>query len=176
MSSIEALLNTVLVAPSRGVIERAADLARAVDGTDRNRFEPGHFTASGIVVSPDGSSLLVVHHRRLDRWLQPGGHIDPEDDSPIDAARREVWEETGISTEPVVDGLLAVDIHAIPARDPEPVHEHFDLRFALQGIDATITVADEVHDAAWVRWGDLDSFDLDESVIAAAAMLRLLKS
>ena len=94
---IESLLLDAGPIALPAVIDRALDLARSSDPTDRDRFVPGHFTASGFVVSPDGSSLLLIHHRRLDRWLQPGGHIDPEDASPIAAAAREVTEETGVS-------------------------------------------------------------------------------
>ncbi|MEN8114171.1 MAG: NUDIX hydrolase [Actinomycetota bacterium] len=176
MKSIEALLVDVLVAPADGVLERARELARATDATDRNRFKPGHFTASGLVVSPDASSLLLVHHRRLDRWLQPGGHIDPGDASPLGAAQREVWEETGITTEPLSGTLLAVDIHETPPRAPEPAHEHFDLRFALTALSETIAVADEVYDVMWVQWDDLDSYGVDDSVVRAAEALRQFNS
>ncbi|MEN8041330.1 MAG: hypothetical protein ABFR95_07475, partial [Actinomycetota bacterium] len=62
------------------------ELAITVVGNERpmwprSEFEPGHFTASGFVTSPDGEALLLIHHGKLDRWLQPGGHIDPEDAS-----------------------------------------------------------------------------------------------
>lgn len=83
-----------------------------------------------------------------------------------------MWEETGISTEPLSEALLAVDIHGIPSRAPEPAHEHFDLRFALRAVDAEIVVDDEIHDAAWVRWEDLGSYRVDDSVARAALVIR----
>lgn len=167
----ELLLRASGIAPL-SVVGRALDLAETGDPTNRDRFDPGHFTASGFVVSPDGSSLLLIHHRRLGRWLQPGGHIDPEDPSPIVAAAREVEEETGVVTEAVIADLIDLDIHRIPPRDPEPVHEHFDLRFAFRALAADLTVDDEVRDAVWVRWDDLASYDVDESVFRGAAVLR----
>ncbi len=174
MSSIESLLAnaTPTVAVSPDVFDRAMRLAGFADATDRNRFEPGHFTASGFVVSPDGSSLLLVHHRRLDRWLQPGGHIDPGDDSPIAAAAREVAEETGVTVEPILPDLIDLDVHPIPPRAPEPAHEHFDLRFAFRALDEALVAADEVLDAIWVRWDHLDAYAVDVSTIRAVRNLR----
>ena len=174
MSSIEFLLANAVsgVDVSPEVLSRAMRLARSGDPTDRDRFSPGHFTASGFVVSPDESSLLLIHHRRLDRWLQPGGHIDPEDASPIAAAAREVTEETGVVVEPILPDLIDLDIHSIPPRIPEPAHEHFDLRFAFRAMNEALVPADEVHDAVWVPWEDLDAYVVDASVTRATAALR----
>jgi 8-oxo-dGTP pyrophosphatase MutT (NUDIX family) len=119
---------------------------------------------------------LLIHHRRLDRWLQPGGHIDPGDASSIDGAAREVTEETGVSVEPISLDLLDLDIHSIPPRAPEPTHEHFDLRFAFRALDDALIAADEVYDAVWVTWEDLDAYAVDASVTRATAALRLLYS
>jgi 8-oxo-dGTP pyrophosphatase MutT (NUDIX family) len=172
MTAIESLLLASLDIAPAAMVERALELAGLPTPTDRNRFDPGHFTASGFVISPDGSSLLLIHHRRLNRWLQPGGHIDPDDASPIAAAIREVMEETGIETEPIVDRLIDLDIHPIPPRAPEPVHEHFDLRFALRALhDALVTDA-EVHDARWVPWAEIGFYDVDESGRRGAEALR----
>ncbi len=63
-------------------------------------FDPGHFTASGFVTDPTNSRMLVIHHRRLDMWLQPGGHVEPTDPTLLAAAVREVLEETGVAVPP----------------------------------------------------------------------------
>ena len=170
--TIESLLLRAGPVADPDVVERALELARSADPTDRDRFSPGHFTASGFVVSLDGSSLLLIHHRRLNRWLQPGGHIDPEDTSPIAAAAREVTEETGIAVEPILQDLIDLDIHSIPPRAPEPAHEHFDLRFAFRALDETLIAADEVIDATWVQWDDLDAYGVDTSMTRAVQALR----
>lgn len=116
----------------------------------RTQFVPGHFTASGFVVSPDGSSLLLIHHRRLDRWLQPGGHIDPSDASVESAARREIVEETGVGLVEDPAPLFDLDVHPIPAGKGEPPHEHYDVRFLFTASD-TMLDADkaEVREARW---------------------------
>ena len=172
MSTIESLLLKATDIAPASVIGRALGLCEQGDPTNRDRFDPGHFTASGFVVSPDGSSLLLIHHRRLDRWLQPGGHIDPDDPSPIDAAAREVKEETGVATTSLLPDLIDLDIHGIPARDPEPEHEHFDLRFAFRALDSELAADDEVHDAIWVPWVDVASYNVDASVLRGAKALR----
>jgi len=138
---------------------------------DRNGFDPGHLTASGLVLSDDRTLVLLVHHRRLARWLQPGGHVDPEDASPDAAARREVEEETGIGRLLPRGGLVDVDVHPIPARGEEPAHHHFDLRFGYVTTDTRITPADEVHDARWVAFGRLSDFDVDASTRRAMEKL-----
>src|SRR6185437_3817629 len=75
----------------------------------------GHVTGSAIVARPDASAFLLVHHRKLGRWLQPGGHVDPEDDTVLTTALREVREETGlVAVVPALDGrVFDVDVHAI---------------------------------------------------------------
>ena len=64
---------------------------------DRSRYDPGHITASGLVLSPTGERVLLVFHNRLQLWLQPGGHVEPCDNDVLTTAVREVQEETGIS-------------------------------------------------------------------------------
>ena len=78
----------------------------------RDHFLPGHFTASAFVLSPSSDALLLIFHGKLHRWLQPGGHIEPNDPNVLKAAMREVAEETGlVQVQPVGSGLFDVDIH-----------------------------------------------------------------
>lgn len=90
---------------------------------------PAHFTGSALVVDAHGSRVLLHHHRKLDKWLQFGGHCDGECNLPRVAAR-EAFEESGI------EGLILasakpfdLDIHEIPAKAGEPAHFHYDVRF-----------------------------------------------
>jgi 8-oxo-dGTP pyrophosphatase MutT (NUDIX family) len=116
---------------------RVRALLEAVPGCfDRRCFDPGHITASAWIVSRESRAVLLTHHRKLDRWLQLGGHTDGETDV-LASALREAREESGIAEfevlprgrEPVI---LDVDVHEIPARKDEPAHEHHDIRFLLE--------------------------------------------
>jgi 8-oxo-dGTP pyrophosphatase MutT (NUDIX family) len=129
------------------------------DPFSREHFVPGHFTASAFVVSADRRSLLLVHHRKLDRWLQPGGHVEAVDADLIAAARREVLEETGLDRlELCREGIFDVDVHDFPARGDQPQHEHFDVRFLFRCIDSrNVGIGDEVHAARFFPLSDLSA-------------------
>lgn len=135
----------------------------------REQFEPGHFTASGFVVTRERDATLLVHHRRLDRWLQPGGHIDPGDRSAEVAARREIVEETAAHLREDPGVLFDLDVHPIPAGKGEPPHEHFDVRFLFVASD-TMLDADqaEVKEARW--------FPLEEAAeVGDASVQRVVR-
>ncbi|HJT88926.1 MAG TPA: NUDIX domain-containing protein [Bryobacteraceae bacterium] len=143
----------------------------------RAQFTPGHITCTGLVLGPDGESLLLVHHRRLGRWLLPGGHIEPEDAEIWEAARREVAEETGVSVAP--DGtppLGGVDVHGIPAGRSEPYHLHHDLVFAFRGAGWDCRVSHESREVAWCAPSALGRYDLPPSICRAYARVRELLS
>lgn len=146
-------------ATERAFVGRALDLlGTAQDPFDRASWEPGHVTASGYVLSPDGDALLLVRHRVLGRWLQPGGHVEPSDVDVVEASRREVREETGIfEMQPIgaSDALLDIDIHPIPARVGQPAHEHFDVRFLFRARSDGIRSGSDAGEVAWVRLGDV---------------------
>lgn len=154
----------------------ALELLRGMTSTwCRNEFSPGHFTASGFVASPDCTKLLLIHHARLGRWLQPGGHIEADDRSIEDAARREVTEETGIGLLGRTGvGIIRIDAHPIPARSDEPAHVHVDLAVGFIAGTPEIGPLDEVLDAAWVPFADLEAFDTDDAVRSGADALRTL--
>lgn len=154
----------------------ARELIRRTDAMwDRSRYDPGHFTASGFVASPDGRSMLLIEHARLGRWLQPGGHFEPGDTSVDAAVRREVDEETGIGgLQQLTPQLFRIDAHPIPARRDEPPHVHVDLGMAYQAVSWTIGPIEEVLDARWVPFGDLDTIDADDAVRSGADALGRL--
>ena len=95
----------------------------------------GHVTASAWVLNQEKTHALFLHHAKLNRWLQPGGHLDDMDFSPAHGALREALEETGITNlafdKLLGDHIFDVDVHPIPARDAEPAHLHYDLRYLV---------------------------------------------
>jgi 8-oxo-dGTP pyrophosphatase MutT (NUDIX family) len=146
--------------------------AAAGDPFARDHWSPGHFTASAFVLSPDRSALLFILHGRLGRWLQPGGHVDPDDVDIAAAACREVAEETGLSEVEIVgEGLFDVDIHAIPARKGDPEHQHLDVRVLLRSARVDAVAGSDARDARWVPLDEVDRLDTDESVRRAVRKL-----
>ncbi len=131
--------------------QRMIALLDSVDDCFHRSCFPAHFTGSALVISADGAKALLNHHRKLDRWLQFGGHCDGEDDV-LGVAQREALEESGIS------GLILasakpfdLDIHPIPAKEGEPAHEHYDVRYVLIAPEnAQFTLSDESHELRWV--------------------------
>ena len=121
-------------------------IARGADPFDQTT-DPVHITGSAIVVGSRGTVLL--HHRRLDMWLQPGGHIDPGE-TPWAAARREAIEETGLDLD-LYEGrveLVHVDVH--PGGRG---HTHLDLRYLLSGDDADPSPPEgESQQVHWFDW------------------------
>ena len=110
----------------------------------------GHFTGSAWVVSADGTRTLLTHHRKLDRWLQPGGHADGDVDL-ANVALKEAEEETGLRGLRVdSDAIFDIDRHWIPERGDVPGHWHHDVRYVVHaGADERYTVSEESHDLAW---------------------------
>ena len=91
----------------------------------------GHLTGSAWLVSPNQRHVLLMHHRKLLRWLQPGGHADGNPDLAA-VALREAGEETGLTGLTVEAGIFDLDRHRIPVHGEEPEHWHYDFRFVLQ--------------------------------------------
>jgi 8-oxo-dGTP pyrophosphatase MutT (NUDIX family) len=162
------------------VREMSALLESAGDPFGRAHFVPGHFTASAFVTSSDGRAVLLVHHGKLGRWLQPGGHFEPEDADLWSAVLREVAEETGLRDLVLPDGpaLLDVDIHDIPPLRDDPPHRHYDLRVHLRCVSAEASAV-AGSDALGVRWVSITDEPetalgggSDESVLRALRRLR----
>lgn len=118
------------------------------DAFDRERLA-GHFTASAWLVDRTGARALLTHHRKLGRWLQPGGHADGERDLRA-VALKEAGEETGLRGLAVDAGLFDLDRHWIPEHRGVPGHWHHDARYVVRaGTDEAFVVGDESHDLAW---------------------------
>lgn len=110
----------------------------------------GHFTGSAWLVSADGERILLTHHRKLDRWLQLGGHADGERDL-AKVALMEAEEESGLSGLVLEDGVLFdIDKHWIPERKDVPGHWHYDARYVVRALGSeTFVVSEESLALAW---------------------------
>ncbi len=138
----------------------------------------GHVTGSAWLLSADRRSVLLTQHRKLNKWLQLGGHADGESDLAA-VALREAREESGLQDLRLLEpSLFDVDVHLIPATAEEPEHFHFDARFLLGSDDAgTYHVSSESHDLAWVPLDQLSNFTSERSIVRMAEKTaRWLKS
>ncbi|MCF8246954.1 MAG: NUDIX hydrolase [Saprospiraceae bacterium] len=126
----------------------------------------GHITGSAWVLSPDGESVLLIHHKKLDRWLQPGGHVDETDASAADTALREATEECGLSGLTLLSSrFFDVDVHEIPERGHEPTHFHYDLRFAFRAASMDFDANSlEVKNIRWVPLAELIAEGTEQSI------------
>lgn len=137
---------------------------------------PGHFTASALVVSADGSQALLNHHRKLQRWLHFGGHCDGDTDVTR-VAQREALEECGIT------GLILasarpfdLDVHPIPAIGSEPAHDHYDVNFVLIAPEgARECISDESTDLRWFTPEQMLDLPLSESMRRVALKWQALR-
>lgn len=169
----------------RGELARARDTVEAYEPTspeqraERERIlafidehpdalhrtcQDGHLTASGLILDHAGERALLTHHRKLDRWLQLGGHVDGDGDLAA-AALREGLEESGIEGLEVDPRVVDLDVHSIPARGDEPEHLHLDVRFQMRAPEgARPQAGDESIELRWFAPDALDGVDVDESV------------
>lgn len=109
----------------------------------------GHFTGSAWLVSRDGKNVLLTHHRKLDRWLQLGGHADGDMDLRA-VALKEAEEESGLNGLTVDAGIFDLDRHWIPERGDVPGHWHYDVRYVVRaGDNEAFVVSEESNALAW---------------------------
>lgn len=96
------------------------------------KLDAGHITSSAWLLSRCGNKALLMHHAKLNLWMQLGGHCDNDGDI-LQVAVKEAIEESGINhIEPVSNNIFDIDIHYIPANQKEAAHYHYDIRFLLQ--------------------------------------------
>lgn len=131
---------------------------------------PGHITGSAWIISADRQRHLLTHHRKLDRWLQLGGHADGEPE-PHRVALREAREESGLSEFTLVETAgqvlpLDLDVHLIPPAAPEPAHEHHDIRyFLIAPSDQSLRISDESKELRWFTTEELLKTTGEESIL-----------
>jgi 8-oxo-dGTP pyrophosphatase MutT (NUDIX family) len=142
------------------------------DPFSRSHFSPGHFTASAFILSPDRRNVLLIFHSKLARWLQPGGHVAPEDADVLATARREVAEEVALREVTLGhEGIFDIDVHDIPPLRGEPAHQHFDVRFLFVAPSLDMSAGSDATAARWLNLTELAQGTTDESVRRALRKL-----
>ncbi len=126
----------------------------------------GHVTGSAWIINDARTHVLMTHHRKLNRWFQPGGHCDGEPDL-LNVALKEANEETGLKNLKVVDGeVYDVDVHLIPERKGIPAHYHYDIRFLIEGdMNEQLIITEESNDLSWVSLEKIAEHNDSESIM-----------
>ena len=126
----------------------------------------GHITGSAWIVSPDRQQTVLIHHRKLDRWLQPGGHADGDPDVAA-VALREAQEETGLTTLRLLSSsIFDVDVHPIPERNGVPEHLHYDIRFLLEADpNEPFGFSEEIKNSQWIKFKNAEELASSESIL-----------
>jgi 8-oxo-dGTP pyrophosphatase MutT (NUDIX family) len=134
---------------------------------------PGHLTGSAWILNAAKTKAVLVHHGKLNRWMQPGGHADG-DENIFGVAMREGNEETGIQKLIGSEEIFDIDIHTIPERKDFPQHQHYDIRFLFTASeDEAIVVSEESHDVQWVELAELEKYTQERSVLRMAEKLKI---
>jgi 8-oxo-dGTP pyrophosphatase MutT (NUDIX family) len=154
-------------------VQRIIHLAQRHPGITSPLCEVGHITGSSMIMHLASRRVLLNHHRKFDRWMQFGGHMD-NDLEPHITALREAREETGLMdlqfaplTRATGQGVrpFDVDVHAVPVRHDRPEHLHLDLRYLLTTNQPDAAQAtDESNDIRWFTLDELDALDLEPGV------------
>lgn len=129
----------------------------------------GHVTGSAWIVNNTRTHVLMMHHRKLNQWFQPGGHCDGDPDV-LNVALKEANEETGLKNLKVVNGeIYDVDVHQIPERKGIPAHFHYDVRFLIEAdMNEPLIVTEESNDLAWVSLEKIAEHNDSESIMRMA--------
>lgn len=135
----------------------------------RRSHGPAHVTASAVVLAPTRNAVLLVLHKKVGLWLQPGGHVDDDDPSLAAAALREATEETGVAGLVVDPGPLLLDRHPAPCG----VEHHLDVQFLVRASSRATPIRSE--ESLDVRWWPVDALPqqrIDLATLVAAALAR----
>ncbi|MDD9335597.1 MULTISPECIES: NUDIX hydrolase [unclassified Candidatus Tisiphia] len=146
--------------------ERMLDFLDNCKNPFSRETKEGHFTASGFLLNSDKTKFLLMHHRKLDKWLQPGGHCDGNNNI-LAVAIKEAQEESGIlEIEPISRQIYDIDVHLIPSNSIDQEHYHYDVRFLLKTVCNDYFVKNsESNELRWIEFAsNYQELVLDNSV------------
>ena len=148
---------------------------------------PGHITGSAVLLDKKFEKIVLTHHKKLNKWLQLGGHSDG-DWLTSRVAKREAFEESGIECLDLISPTdftttnaeaalpLDFDIHHIPARKDEPEHLHYDVRFIMIAHEERLQISDESNDLAWFKLDNVKTVTKEISTLRQIEKVSHLKS
>lgn len=161
-----------------GYVAKAISFIEAHEDCFYRELWPIHVTGSTWVVNPGRDKVLLLHHKKLDQWFQPGGHADGDADI-LRVALKETEEETGMSANDirlVALDVFDVDIHRIDANQFDPQHQHIDIRFLVEIDDALVVPGnDESHDVRWASLYEVSRYNNNRSTYRMVEKTRRLR-
>lgn len=125
-----------------------------------------HFTASAWVINQNKTHCVLLHHKKLNNWFQPGGHADGHINL-WEVACKEMAEETGI-TQILNENkiIFDIDIHTIPTHKGVQAHEHYDVRFLfIVPNETTLLQNEESNKLCWVPMADIENYTSEKSIL-----------
>lgn len=126
----------------------------------------GQVTGSAWIISPNCKQVLLIHHKKLNIWVQPGGHADATDTSLFETAQREAIEECCVKIIDSKTEIFDLDIHEIPTKNDIPKHLHYDFRYCFVAEPSSKLDIDktEINDAQWIDVAQLASENTSQSI------------
>lgn len=139
----------------------------------------GHVTGSAWLVDKNFEHVFFTHHKKLNRWFQPGGHSDG-DPNTLAVSMREASEESGIEDvfiQPVNNAIFDIDVHCIPANKKEPEHLHFDIRFLLEtDMSHPLRISDESNEIAWIAVNKIPEYTQEASISRMISKMNKIRN
>ncbi len=146
-----------------------------------------HFAVSGFVLNPEKTKLLMVFHKKLNTWVIPGGHLEPNE-YPHEGALREIEEETGIQAtivdcetlsfvgskkESLLPAPFVMLNEFIPAKGDKPAHIHMDIIYLCTAEEKLPTKREaEVNEVKWMTWNEVLECKTFDSIKAFAEHMK----
>ena len=156
------------------MLHRMLSFVKTHENCFERSLEIGHLTASCWVLNVDTAEVLLLFHKKLQKWLQPGGHCDGNQNSR-EVAETELLEETGLVLKCQHTGIFDIDIHTIPAKGEVAEHEHFDIRFLFYYDSQQIArINNESEGLQWISVTDLISPETERSIARMAEKSLIL--
>lgn len=178
MVSLKKLLEDYKVRyPDDGTINRVLSFLEYSGSIDENDTN-GHFTGSAWIVNSQMNHVLMTHHKKLNMWLQLGGHSNGEIDL-LKVAIREAKEESGLQNFTTISHeIFDIDIHIIPSQIDLESHTHYDIRFLLitSMNKSEIKISDESHKVEWIPLDRVLDYNSEESIKRMVEKTYLLKN
>ena len=139
------------------------------------KLATGHITGSAWIQNNSRDSVLLMHHRKLDKWLQLGGHADGDSNIKF-VAIKEAQEESGLlNFEFRSKTIFDLDIHLIPAQSNNPEHFHYDIRYHFLTDDSVPIIKNhESIDLAWIPLNQISEYTKEESILRMVEKSQIL--